>query len=104
MHKGIYVSSIVLAELEFGVAKSAYPDRNLESLQKFLVAFEILDFDSKAAACYGKIRTDLQREGKLIGPLDMLIAAHAQSAGLTLVTNNTREFSRIPELSMENWI
>jgi len=101
--EGIYTSSIVVAELEFGIAKSAYPEKNAASLHKLSSVITVLDFDSCAAKCYGTIRADLQQRGELIGPLDMLIAAHAQSADLTLVTNNTREFGRIEQLTIENW-
>jgi tRNA(fMet)-specific endonuclease VapC len=99
----ICISTITLAELEYGVAKSAHRERNRLALLEFLTPFRILDFDPAAAQQYGHIRSDLETRGTVIGPLDLLIAAHAQSQGLTLVTNNTREFSRIKNLEMENW-
>jgi tRNA(fMet)-specific endonuclease VapC len=99
----ICISTITLAELEYGVAKSAHQERNRLALLEFLTPFRLLDFDQTAAQQYGHIRSDLETHGIVIGPLDLLIAAHAQSQGLTLVTNNTREFSRIKDLEMENW-
>jgi tRNA(fMet)-specific endonuclease VapC len=99
----ICISTITLAELEYGVAKSAHQERNRLALLEFLTPFCILDFDQSAAQQYGHIRSDLEARGAVIGPLDLLIAAHAQSQGLTLVTNNTREFSRIKKMEMENW-
>lgn len=100
----IGISSITLAELQFGVMKSSNPERNQEALDKFLTPFEILDFGYHATIEYGKIRATLEAKGTPIGPLDMLIASHAKSLGLTLVTNNVREFIRIPGLKIENWV
>ncbi len=100
----IGISSISVAELEFGVQKSQQPERNKEALEQFLLPLIIVDFDYKAAIAYGKIRSELESQGKPIGPLDNLIAAHALSMGLTLVTNNTREFSRVPNLKVANWV
>jgi tRNA(fMet)-specific endonuclease VapC len=100
----ICVSTITLAELEHGVAKSAHQERNRLALLEFLTPFRILDFDQAAARHYGHIRSDLELRGIVIGPMDLLIAAHAQSKGLTLVTNNVREFQRIKDLDMENWV
>ena len=100
---GIVISSITLAELEFGVANSTYPEKNSNALIQMLSSINILPFDSKAAAAYGPLRAELQQSGLLIGALDMLIAAHAKSLNLTLVTNNIREFSRINGLKTENW-
>jgi tRNA(fMet)-specific endonuclease VapC len=99
----ICISTITLAELEHGVAKSAHRERNRLALLEFLTPFRILDFDPAAAQQYGHLRSDLEAHGIVIRPLDLLIAAHAQSKGLTLVTNNTRESSRIKDLEMENW-
>ena len=89
--------------MEHGVALSAYPEKNADALTQFLSIIEILPFDAKAAAQYGAIRADLQRKGALIGQMDMLIAAHAKSHGLTIVTNNMREFSRVEGLATEDW-
>ena len=102
--KGIAISTITLAELEHGVENSKYPEKNKIALIKFLSIINILDFDAKAAEEYGKIKTDLKRRGCVIGPLDILIAAHAKSEDLVLVTNNTKEFERVEDLRIENWI
>ena len=103
LHNGICISVITLAELEHGVAKSAQPDSNADRLRQFLSIFDVLDFDTAAASCYGIIRANLERAGRPIGPLDMQIAAHAKSEGLVLVTNNVKEFERIEGLKLENW-
>ncbi len=97
------VSSITVAELQFGVRKSSLPARNQRALDEFLVPLVILDFDYDAAISYGHIRAYLEARGTPIGPLDTLIAAHTLSQELTLVTNNTREFSRVPGLTVEDW-
>ena len=99
----IGISSITLAELEVGIAKSAKPDKNRRHFHEFLLPFEILPFDSGAAVEYGMIRHHLEKAGSPIGPLDTLIAAHALALGAGLVTNNEREFSRVPGLKVENW-
>ena len=98
------ISSIVLAELHAGVAKSEACIRNAEELCSFLVAVEILPFDEPAAALYGAIRARLERRGTPIGPMDLLIAAHAMSVNVTLVTHNTREFERLADLHVEDWM
>lgn len=100
----IAVSSIVVAELWFGVAKSLQKEQNKLALQNFLAPLTILDFDSKAAECYASIRADLENKGTIIGANDLLISAHAVSLGLTLVTNNVREFERVKDLKIENWV
>lgn len=100
----VAISSITLAELEYGVAKSSRPEQNTEALQGFLAPLEILPFDDGAACRYGEIRAYLEKEGKVIGGMDMLIAAHADSLGCTLVSNNLREFERVPGLLLENWL
>jgi len=99
----VAVSSIALSELEYGVAKSSKPQQNRDALDAFLAPLEILPFDGEAAHRYGQIRALLEKEGKLIGAMDMLIGAHALGASMTLVTNNIKEFSRIPGLRLENW-
>jgi len=99
----IGVSSITLSELAYGAEKSSRPDRNKIGLAEFLAPLEILPYDDMAALEYGKIRANLERSGNPIGPMDMLIAAHALSVGCTLVTNNEREFSRVLSLKTENW-
>ncbi len=100
----VAISSITLAELHYGIMKSSNPKKNQEALDKFLTPLEILDFDYFATIEYGKIRADLEKNGTPIGPLDTLIAAHAKSQKLTLVTNNKKEFIRIPDLKIENWV
>ena len=98
----IGVSSVTAAELAFGVTKSG-SQRNRRALEAFLLPLKIADFDLAAAFSYGEVRTFLEGKGQVIGPLDMLIAAHAKSLGATLVTNNLREFKRVPGLAVENW-
>ncbi len=101
---GVALSSMTLAELEFGVCHSANPAKNEQALLRFLLPFTVLPFGAEAAAVYGRIRHELQSNGITIGPMDMLIAAHAKSENLILVTNNVREFSRVPNLQVENWV
>jgi tRNA(fMet)-specific endonuclease VapC len=97
------ISSITYAELMHGVEKSQAVDKNRLAISLFLSPITILNFDDKAAGEYGRIRADLERKGTPIGPLDMLIAGHAKSEGLILVTNNTREFNRVDGLAIEDW-
>lgn len=99
----ICISSITMAELEYGVHNSSKPEQNRTALMMFLSGITILPFDSYASFEYGKIRYDLKSKGILIGGNDLLIAAHAKSLGLTLATHNTREFSRVEGLSIEDW-
>ena len=99
----IAISAITLAELEYGAAKSLYPDRNRLALLQFLLPFTIMDFDQAAASQYGLIRAMLESRGTPIGPIDMLLAAQAKSRGLVLVTNNEHEFRRVADLRVENW-
>ena len=98
----IGVSSVTAAELAYGVAKSGSL-RNRKALEAFLLPLKIADFDLAAAFSYGEVRRFLEGKGQVIGPLDMLIAAHAKSLRATLVTNNLREFKRVPGLAVENW-
>ena len=100
----IGISSISVAELEFDVYKSQFPERNQQALEQFLLPLTIVDFDAGAANMYGKIRAILEKQGTPIGSLDTLIAAHALSLRITLITNNVREFSRVPNLKLENWV
>lgn len=102
--KGLCISAITLAELKHGVEKSAKPERNEIALAQLLAALTVIPFDDLAAVEYGKICAHLQKQGTPIGTMDMLIAASAVASGLTLVTNNTREFERVPNLSLENWV
>lgn len=97
------VSTITVAELTFGVEKSQHVTQNQQALQQFLLPLVIVEFDHDAATAYGRIRATLEQKGTPIGSLDTLIGAHALSLGVTLVTNNTREFSRIPSLTIEDW-
>lgn len=99
----VAVSSITVAELEYGVCKSNRPDQNRMALAEFLLALEVAAFDESAASHYGDIRNHLEKRGNIIGSMDLLIAAHARSLALTLVTNNLREFQRVPGLRIENW-
>lgn len=99
----IAISSITGAELAFGVAKSGSP-RNRQALDKFLAPLEILPFDEAAMRRYGPLRSQLERQGQPIGALDLLIAGHALALDFTLVTNNLREFKRVPGLRLENWV
>lgn len=97
------LSSITVAELAYGAQKSRHVAQNQQALARFLLPLLIADFDYDAALAYGEIRAHLERQGTPIGSLDTLIGAHAVSLGVTLVTNNTREFSRIPVLTVEDW-
>jgi tRNA(fMet)-specific endonuclease VapC len=99
----VALSSIVVSELSWGAAKSGL-QKNVDALDAFLAAFQVVAaYDQAAAFAYGRLRADLERRGTPIGPLDMLIAAHALSLDTTLVTNNVREFKRVPGLRVENW-
>lgn len=100
----ICISSIVVSELYFGVEKSQMVEKNKRALALFLSSLNIVNYDEKCAIEYGKIRAELERKGQVIGSLDMLIAAHAKSMGITLVTNNTKEFDRVDGLVVENWV
>ena len=100
----VAISAITLAELEHGVNKSSNPAHNARLLIAACSMLTILPFDNNAAAAYGVIRAQLERQGKPIGPMDMLIAAHALSLDATLATNNMREFKRIKGLKLENWL
>jgi tRNA(fMet)-specific endonuclease VapC len=99
----IGLSSITLAELQYGVSKSKSKRNNQIRLNEFLVPFEILPFDERHTITYGEIRSQLEKVGKIIGPLDLLIAAHALSEEFILITNNDKEFKRVKGLSVENW-
>jgi tRNA(fMet)-specific endonuclease VapC len=103
LDNGVCISSITLAELEYGMKHSSNPAKNEQALLRFLVPFSVLPFGSTAAAEYGEIRAYLQSQGTPIGPLDMLIAGYARAEKMILVTNNVREFERVPGLELENW-
>ena len=98
----IGISSVTAAELAFGVAKSGSA-RNHEALEMFLATLEIMPFDASTIWHYGELRAELERRGQQIGALDTMIAAHALAANTILVTNNTREFVRVPALRLQNW-
>ena len=99
----LVLSSIVLAELQFMVVKSAVPQAKREQLLRFLLQFHVAPFDEAATVAYGEVRHRLERCGNPIGPLDTLIAAHAVSLDATVVTNNTKHFRQVPGLTVENW-
>jgi tRNA(fMet)-specific endonuclease VapC len=98
------ISSITLAELLHGVEKSSRPDHNLLQVEDFISRLEVLSYGNKAASHYGDIRADLERKGTPIGVNDLHIAGHARSEGLTLASNNVREFERVEALRLINWV
>lgn len=99
----IGISSITLSELRYGVAKSQYKEKNSRALDEFIIPLEVVSFDEGAALAYGDVRATLENAGTPIGSMDCLIAAHALWLGVTLVTNNTREFSRVTGLHIVDW-
>lgn len=99
----VCVSSVTFAELMYGVEKSQHPQKNKTALEEFMLPMEIMSFDEEAARYYGYLRISLEKKGTPIGPMDLMIAAHAQSIHATLVTNNEKEFIRIPGLKVKNW-
>ncbi len=100
----ISIASITRSELFYGVSKSSKPEQNFMALTQFVAPLEILPFGGESAQYYGELRAHLQKKGTPIGSLDMLIAAHALSIDSTLVTNNEKEFIRVPQLKIENWV
>lgn len=103
MGKGIFISALTIAELEYGAEYSDHVEENRVAMFKFVSPFSILKFDDKDAYEYGKIKTRLRKMGKIIGPIDMLLAAQAKARNLVMVTNNVDEFSRIDDLEIEDW-
>ena len=101
--KDIKISSISVAELEYGASKSNRREQNRTALYNFLSSFEIISFDGRDAEIYGIIRAELERQGKLIGPYDMQLAAQALARDLIFVTKNTDEFARIKKLNLDSW-
>ena len=97
------ISAITLAELQHGAEKSSNPAANLAVVEDLCSRVEVLPYGAKAAQHYGSIRATLEKQGQAIGVNDLHIAAHARSEGLTLVSNNLREFERVPALQFENW-
>jgi tRNA(fMet)-specific endonuclease VapC len=98
------ISSITLSELIFGAEKSLNVDKNLEAIEEFVSHLDVLPYDAKASQHYGQIKAALEKRGEIIGENDIHIAAHAICQGLILVTNNLREFKRVPNLARENWV
>ncbi|OUT16813.1 type II toxin-antitoxin system tRNA(fMet)-specific endonuclease VapC [Campylobacter concisus] len=101
--KDIFISSITVAEMFYGIENSTQKELNLKLMGDFISNFGVLDFTSKNAASYGKIRLEMKNKNRRIGDMDMLIAAVALSNDLVLVTNNEKDFKDISELRMENW-
>jgi tRNA(fMet)-specific endonuclease VapC len=99
----VCLSSVTAAELSFGVEKSG-SIRSKKFLEMFLAPLKILPFDEECIWVYGKLRAQLEKKGQTIGPLDTMIAAHALALNVLLVTNNQKEFSRVPGLKIENWV
>ncbi len=103
-HDQICISTVTLMELFYGAEKSAFPERNFEVIEGLAARLQVLDFDLKAAGHTGQLRAELQKQGNSIGAYDFMIAGHARSLGLILVTNNLREFERVPGLRVEDWV
>jgi len=103
-HHQLCISTITLMELIYGAEKSAAPERNLEVIEGFAARLDVLAYDNEAAAHSGQLRAELARSGTPIGPYDQMIAGHARSRGLILITNNRREFERVPGLRVEDWV
>ena len=99
----IGISVVTLAELEYGVRVSSRPARNREALDQFVLPLDVAPFDRSATAAYGRLRAALEKKGQMIGSKDLLIAAHALSINVRLVTHNSREFERVPGLKTEDW-
>jgi tRNA(fMet)-specific endonuclease VapC len=100
----VFVSAVTAAELRFGVARSAQRASNEAKLERFLAEFEVAPFDAEAARVYGDVRAELANRGTPISPLDTMIAAHGLALAATVVTNNTREFRRVPKLKVVDWL
>jgi tRNA(fMet)-specific endonuclease VapC len=98
------ISTITVSELMYGAYKSQFVEKNLQTIENFLMPFEIIDYDYHASIEYGKIRANLEKKGQVIGNMDMQIAGHALSLGLKLVTNNIKEFNRVEGLALDNWV
>lgn len=98
------ISSITLGELHYGAEKSAHRADKLIAIEHFVARLDVLPFAEKAAAHYGQVRAELERAGRPSGPHDMQIGGHARSEGLIVVTNNMREFARMPGVRAENWV
>ena len=103
-HGQLCISTVTLMELVYGAEQSSSPQRNLAVVEGFAARLEVLNYDQDAAIHTGQLRAELALLGKPIGPYDQMIAGHARSQGLILVTNNTREFERVPGLRIEDWV
>lgn len=103
MQEGIFISSLTVAELEYGVSFSDFPEKNRLALTKFLTPFTVLNFDDADAIAYGRLKAELRSSGTLFGPIDMLLAGQALSKKLIFVTNNTSEFSKVKNLELQDW-
>ena len=103
-HGQLCISTVTLMELIYGAEKSANPERNLADAEGFAARLEVLKYDQDAAAHTGQLRAELAKAGTPIGPYDQMIAGHARSQGLIVVTNNLREFERVPGLRTEDWV
>lgn len=103
MGDGIHISSLTIAELEFGVSNSQFPDKNRLALIEFLSPFDYLNYDDEDAIEYGRLKTHLRRSGSIIGPIDLLLASQALAKNLIMVTNNVKEFTRVPGLTVQDW-
>ena len=103
-HGQMCISAVTLMELIYGAEKSELPERNLANIEGFAARLEVLNYDDAAAAHTGQLRAEQAKAGKPIGPYDQMIAGHARSKGLILVTNNLREFERVPGLRVEDWV
>lgn len=103
-HSQLCISVVTLMELVNGAEKSTLPSKNLQIIEGFAARLDVLDYDALAAAHSGQLRAELTRTGKTLGPYDQMIAGHARSRGLILVSNNLAEFERVPGLRLENWV
>ena len=98
------ISAVTLGELIYGAERSSQPERNLQDIEELVARLEVVPFEERAAEHFGQLRAELYGIGQPIGPYDMMIAGHARALGLILVTNNIKEFERVPGLRIENWI
>ena len=104
-HEGqMCISSVTWGELVYGAERSSQPERNLADIEALAARLEVAPFEFSGATHFGQLRAELYKEGKPIGPYDMMIAGHARALGLVLVTNNLKEFKRVPGLRVENWL
>lgn len=102
-HEQLCISTVTLMELIYGAEKSGNPEQNIYVIEGFAARLEVLQYDNEAAANTGQLRAELAKAGRPIGPYDQMIAGHARSLGLVVVTNNVREFERVPGLRIEDW-